>query len=238
MNKKGYQGFGIIGVLAIVIVVAIVGAAGWYVFDKQKNNESDVDSSKTSQDTKSESKSKTADSTTTTVKSVLNSGTTVAIKHPSSWTVSNTTVDFDNAGTKATRAYVKSAKGNYLHIRDNGGVGGDCESNNDTFTLVKRFATQSSEYYFAEYKYNDSSASPRYLSLENHKNGENWTTLKEGETGTDTCSNMPQYTFAGKLYVSITKSETASLVSSVSYDDLVKNDPEFIDMLKSMTVTE
>ena len=38
-KQRGSDGFGIIGVLAIVIVVAIVGAAGWYVFDKQKNKD-------------------------------------------------------------------------------------------------------------------------------------------------------------------------------------------------------
>ena len=230
MKSKNTSGFGVVGVLAVVMIVGLIGFSGWLVYDRQRNKDVDI------VDTKQDDKKASTSLTTTTVKSVLNPGTTVTLKHPSGWTVSNTTEDYDSSGTKAVRAYIKSDKGHYLHIRDNGGVGGDCEPNAETFTLVKRIATQSSNYYFAEYKYNANS-STRYLSLENHKDGQAWTTLKEGQTGTDTCSNMPQYSFAGDLYVSIASSDKSSLASSVSYTDL-QQDTDFLTMLQSLTVSE
>ena len=61
-SNKGRQnddfGFGIIGILVVVIVLAVVGGASWFVYDKQKSKNTEVDSNKTSQ--------KTGDSTSKT----------------------------------------------------------------------------------------------------------------------------------------------------------------------------
>lgn len=236
MSKLRKQlGFGHIGVLAVVVILALVGFSGWLVYDRQNKSKTSDSTNKAEGTTTNNQKTTDSSLTTTTVKS-LESGdkTSVTVKHPTNWEVSNKSEDIDGSGTIATRAYIKSDKGNYLHISNTSGLGGDCEDDTLTYTLIKRISTQSSNYFFAEYT--REGGATRYLSLENSTSSPSWSKMKEGDTNTNQCG-MPQYTFAGGLYVAITKTATRSLSSSVPYSEL-KEDPEFLTMLQSLKVSE
>jgi len=228
--KDTQAGFGAIGIIAIVLIVGLIGVSGWLVMDRQKSKDSDK---KTETPAVVADKSAAAKSlVTTSVKSSGPEKATVSVKHPSSWEVSNKTEDAGYGdGSMKSVAYIKSGKGNYLHITDVSGVGGSCDPDTDSYKLIKRLGTNVTNHYFSEYEI---AGRKEYLGLADLSKSPEIKNMKEGETRTNTC-DLANYSFIkGSLYASIAKSSKSSLASDVPYSEL-KDDPDFIAMLQSLS---
>lgn len=223
------SGFGVAGILAVVVIVGLLGFSGWLVYDRQKGNDTD---SNAESPAIASNNSETSDAlVTTTIKTSGTGSFAVSVKHPSTWEVSNTSEDAGYGdGSQRTIAYIKSDKGHYMNIRDVSGVGGSCDPDTQTYTLVKRFNTGVADHYFSEY---DSDV----LTLEDLSEKTNIKSMKEGDTRTNTCERAGYPFVNGSLYVTISSSASKSLVGDLHYSD-IKDDPDFIAMMQSLAVSQ
>ena len=213
----------------MVVIIALVGFSGWLVYDRQKSNDT---VNNTESPTAASNNDVTSDSlVTTTIKTSGTGNFAVSVKHPAAWEVSNKTEDAGYGdGSQRTIAYIKSDKGYYMHISDVSGIGGSCDPDSQKYTLVKRLTTGVADHYFSEY---DSDV----LTLENLSKKPEIKNMKEGDTRTNTCERAGYPFVNGSLYVTISSSSKRSLVGDLHYND-IKDDPDFITMLQSLTVSE
>lgn len=254
-DNKGFAHAGLV-LLALVVLVAI-GGVGWYVFSKKATKNDSVTNTSTVPKTTStvvpkttsESTNQQNSTTKTTTVSAHDKKLSVSVTHPSNWKVKKTEPRYPGWSS----LYIVSKKGHYLHLWEPDGLGGDCQSNNYTYTLVKKLPTATKGIYFTEYTVSNPQWGNVQLSLEVFDSS-SWgsqvtaekkhNNLKEGETNTDTCTNtVGSYSWVVKetangldtMYVTINKKPEKTLGSTVPYNELAK-DKEFIQMLQSLKV--
>lgn len=220
-------------VILLVIVLLVAGGSIFYYLSvknsgtKTSNNATGTNSTATTSITEEESAATTTSSFTNP-----DSKTTISVTHPKSWQI---ITEPDKSGLK--QITIKSAKGNYLHMFPNMGVGGYCEPDNDSYTLVKRIPTQNPMYVFSEYTTSVSRYPVVKLSLEPlERASAAHRALKEGESATDICTNIGgYYPIIGDIFVKIDTSATVDSSTAVAYNEL-KADTDFIAMLQSLSV--
>lgn len=223
-------------IAAIIIFVLAAAATAYYFLGPNTNKSADKTANvQNTQQPSTEQASKTQDSATTTSSFTnLANSTTVSVTHPKDWVVN---ANPDEDGIK--QLTIKSAMGNYLHIFPNMGVGGRCDPDTYNFTLVKRVATQDPGYVFSEYTTTNPSMQRILFSIEplSHASAA-VKALKEGEGGTDVCSNLFYYPIVGSqgdIFVKIDTSAKPDYTTAVPYATL-KTDTQFLAMLESLTV--
>jgi len=256
VKKINQKGFGAIGVVVLVLVLAAAGGVGYYVFNKNKTktpaNSTSTDSSNTTA-----SKSITvpnrgtyylqepSETTTvyaqtynkTTAKYDENKSAYVTVMHPEDWAVYKR--DADQEEDDPFVGYIiKSPNEHFLHIFNQGGSGGDCQSNTKSYTLTKKLPTQTADLSFTAYDNGN-------LSLEGfgtQRLGYKSTTLakhealKEGESNTDTCNLSFYSVVLNYMSISASSSTKSELASNLKWDD-IKEDTDFVAMLQSLKVT-
>jgi len=223
--------------VAIVVIVLLAGGAAAYMFMKKDTKQPATNNTANVQ-TKTQQTTKTNDESATTTTSFTNTDgkSTVSVTHPKDWMVDNSP---DQYGSK--QLSVKSPRGNYIHFADNLGVGGRCDPDTYSYTLVKKVSTQDSRYVFSEYTTTNPQQPRIKFSLEPIAGAPAAVkALKDGESGTDVCSNLFYYPIVGAkqdIFVKIDTSAKMDDTTAVPYDTL-KTDTDFIAMLQSLTVKD
>ena len=173
-----------------------------------------------------------------TAKHIDDKNAYVTVTHPKDWAVYKKDRNQDSEDS-FVGYIIQSPSGHDLHIFDQGGVGGDCPPNTESYTLTKKLPTQTANQFFTAYDAYDNG----YLSLEgfgdqrpgrvvDSKHDE----LKEGESNTDTC-NIGFYSIVlNSIMVSITSSNNDQFARKLKWDE-VKGDTDFVAMLQSLKVT-
>lgn len=211
----------------IVILLAAGGAAAYFFFIKDSGNKPSKDTSNTQTQTTEE---KSITSSLTNDDKDYGSGT-ISVTHPKDWKV-ETGKDINGAN----QLVVTSAAGNVLRItQQTGGVGGACDPDTYSYTLVKKITTKDPSRSFTEYNTISPDFPTGKLSIESFANAKSaHKALTEGQKGTDVCSNIGMlYPIVDGMFVKI---ENAS-GEGIGYDKL-KSDTEFISMLETFTVTD
>lgn len=240
MKTNNIDGFSILAIVMVIVVTGLIGGVGYYVYKQQNSVTPESVTQQVTKDSPTANSEGAYESVNTTYSS--KDGTVkITVTHPKKWEVTNTKDEYDR---ETQVIHIKSDKGNYLHLFEPGGLGGDCQSNNTSYTLVKKIPTQTEGLYFTEYMTESQQFKNSYLSLQTPAIGSEYATnkeehknLKEGESNTDVC-NISGYSMLSSSkssygYVSITKQPKVSLSSEVSYEEL-SGDPQFIEMLKSL----
>jgi hypothetical protein len=214
--------------VGITVLVLIAAAAAYFFLLKPDSQSSN---NKNGSGTNSQTGAQEATKTTslTTVDSPNQANGTVSFTHPASWQVTKET---DQYGTENT--IIKSPLGNAVKMYTRDSVGGSCEDDNDTYTLVKRITTKNSSYVFSEYQAPASWGS-QVLRLESSydKKATAHKALAEGKSNTGVCQNLAGYPIAKDINVTLKNSSG----SEATYNDL-KDDVEFIAMLQTFNVTD
>ncbi len=215
-------------VMAIIVAIIIAASAVYFLVIKPDDQPPASNGSQSSQSESSDSSELTVTSLTTTNSPNMENGT-ISFTHPDSWDVAKKT---DQYGTEKT--IITSSLGNTVEMYTVDSVGGTCEDDNDTYTLVKKITTQNAAYVFSEYQVPASWGVPA-LSLET--NYDNKTAkhqaLTEGQSNTNLCENLAGYPIAKDIKVVIKNSSGEVAI----YDD-IKDDTAFITMLQSFNVTD
>jgi flagellar basal body-associated protein FliL len=222
--------------LIIVLALTVLGAGGYYVYSRN-NSEADS-SSEVAPLTSAEQTVESEELITTTVTTLLDGGGSLKVTHPKSWIVSQESKDYLD-GLKLRESYIKSELGNYLHIYEIDGIGGDCTPNEAKFTLQKRISTSIPNVVFSQYEKSDQPTA-NGLYLEDHNSpyiDETVKTMEEGDTLTDSCKLFiyPAVRFGtDSLFVSLGSNERGNLSSTLTYDEL-KADPELLSAVQSLS---
>jgi hypothetical protein len=177
-----------------------------------------------------------------TAKTIFRYGKTdISVSYPSGWEAK----DISMQEYQLPAVAIKSGKGNYLHLYTTGGIGGDCISNTYTYTMTHMLTTQSAGYVFTEYKTTNPEYLVRELRLESAAQKARFpedTTKNVGDSAADTCSIELQYSSVGfqadnRIHVALSDSADLDMASRKPLVfDQIKDDPEFIKMLQSLTV--
>ena len=213
-------------VTVVVAVFVIAGIITYFVVAGSNTPSTDT------KDTQSSSSSQKAESTVTsltTTDSPNDQNGTVSFTHPSSWDVTKET---DQYGTEKT--IIKSPLGNTIEMYRSEGVGGSCDDDTDTYTLVKKLKTQNSSYVFTEYE-TPASWGDEALRLEANfdKKLAAHQALTEGKSNTGVCQNLFSYPIAKDIYITIKNASG----DEARYSD-IEDDAEFITALQSFDVTD
>ncbi len=226
----------LIAALAAVVLIA-AGVAVYFLVlqpNTQSSNTPNTSTPNTS-NSKENSSSGTSNAATTTTSltttdSPNDANGTISFTHPASWTVSTET---DQNDTKKT--IIKSPMGNTVEMYTRDSVGGSCDEDTLTYTLVKKITTKNPAYVFTEYQTPASSGLPQTLSLEPNydKRSAAHRALTEGKSNVGVCQNLFFYPIAKDISVTLKNSSG----KAATYSDL-KNDTEFITMLQSFNVTD
>lgn len=208
-------------VALVVALIVVVGAAAYFLM--KPNNQSSANNNNQS----------TNPSSTTTSLSTTNSPNqangTVSFTHPASWKVAEETNQY---GTEITT--ITTPLGNVVEMYRSDSVGGSCEDDANTYTLVKKITTQNAEYVFTEYQV-PASWGTQALRLETSYDMKTAThrALAEGQSSTNVCGNLFGYSIAKDIQVNVKNSSG----KEATYND-IKNDAELITMLQSFKVTD
>jgi hypothetical protein len=247
VRKLDQSGSHIVVVLLVILIVSVLGFGGYYVYTQNNDTQSDKATSNTeTPPDKTDPKVESSDEglITTTVTTVLQEGGSLSVTHPKSWEVRQETYSPDPSYS-LRKTYIKSAKGNYLDIREIDGIGGACDlgERTDTFTLRHRFTTAIPGIVFSEYAYSEPEQKTA-LKLENHSSAyidASVVAMKEGQTLTDTCRLYiyPVIPLNGdtSLFVSLSKGtddDGSLLPENLTYDELME-DPEFFKAVQSLS---
>ncbi len=210
-------------IIVLIVVLAAIGTAIYFFMIKDDSDQSTAE--------QSNSQTNTTEEVALTTSSLSNNDEnygqgTISVTHPESWEV---TTDKDQDG--ANQLVIKSAAGNVLRITEQiGGLGGTCEPDTYSYTLVKKLPTQSASYVFTEYTTTDPILQQRYLGIESLANASSThKSLTDGASNTDVCTNIGLlYPIVNGMFVRIENADG----DEVPYDTL-KSDTDFITMLES-----
>lgn len=166
--------------------------------------------------------------------SVVDDSFFLTLKIPKEWKVYSQPLDVGKQ--TLGRMIVDTNNGKYIHVQNVTGVGGGCDENNDKYNLVKKLSTNTPNLYLTQYSYANQNVEalrlerfPSEVSTSAHQK------LQEGESAANTC-NIPGYSFAeDPLYLTISDSKTSQLSSNLSWDE-IKDDKQFVDAIRSLTV--
>ena len=244
MKKLTQHGFGGIELLLILLFLAVVGFGGYYIYSQNQDDDGSSDQAR-SETVDTNAGANNGELETTSVSS-FNEDVTVAVQHSADWEVYEGVNEF-NPNLK--EVYIKSDKGNFLHLFEPDGLGGGCFIDDQfEYTVVKKLPTATPDVFFTEYTTTDPNSPNFYLKLEDLSNAPAaHKALKEGESNTGVCFNqIGAYSWVvaesagsgSSVYVTLNQqSERTSLGNrDVPYAEFAQN-PEFIDMLQSLTVT-
>ncbi len=270
------QGIGHLVLLLAILVLGAVGGAGYVIYQRQADSDNkQQDNAATSSITPTTTpttatpsypqeiarpdytpyklKSATPGKITvydfnpddiTTPPYKVDKNTYVTFDNPKGWAVYESVADGDADPFVDTLVYVSPEL--FVHIDQISGVGGSCDENTDSYTLLKKLATKNSDLYFVEYKYSDQTTSKLKLENFNATSRTDYYTdqaaiaavnhhlgLKEGQSNTNDCL-IGAYSFAtNSLYVTVSNKTVGSLGSSVTWDD-IKNNSDLVTFLQSM----
>lgn len=161
-----------------------------------------------------------------------------SISHPDSWKVYKKD-RYQTPNDPFAESMIAVPGGIYIHMYDQGGVGGGCTPNDIKFTLTKKLATSDPDLFFTQYKVDNSS--PSVLALENFVTDNNsgytkndHTVLSEGQSSSNTC-NIQFYSNSTKFtMVSINHSTTSELSSNITWDE-IKGNTDLVKALQSLS---
>lgn len=215
MKKLNQKGSAIAMLLVLLVAVALV-AVGSFIYNSQEKN-SDLSANN---DTSTDS--------LTDVELVEHTAkmfdTTVSLTAPSNWVVEKGDDSAQFGGLPADSLTVKSPTGLSIKAFPNAGVGGNCDPRDDTFTLVGKIDSLDKSVTFVEYSISDGTSE----SFGAHKNPP---VSVVGESANNSCQIGYIGIFDG---AAIKVSDNGQ---PTTYDRVIK-DAEFVEVLKSVSVTE
>jgi len=260
MNKQ--RGFTFVEGLIIVLILSVVGSAGYIVWNNNQDDEvtnkitvEDVETIDSSQKETIEIENRgtyTLQEPTDKVviydisfgdpatyeSAVINKTQYVTIDIPLDWKVYEKALN----GTipELGGLFVETNTGKYIHLDRVDGVGGECPTNADTYTLTKKLSTKIPNSFFTQY---DTPSGRSSFALEKfdpasdvYKSGsfaKRHFALEEGDANTDTC-NLFGYSFvAGSIYITVSDSNKFELGSDLTWDD-IEEDEVLIEALQSL----
>jgi hypothetical protein len=118
------------------------------------------------------------------------------------------------------------------------GIGGTCSPDNNTYTVTHKIATTTPGLYFIQYEYSVDAKSTVLFTIQ--KFSDSTKVPNEGDTGTDVCTNLPNYSSvsSGGAWVMIdvrNDISTGTIGSNLTYDQM-SSDSDIMTMLKSLKV--
>lgn len=239
MNNKYEKGFTLVETLLVVVIVLLLGFGGYYVYSQNKND-SDGDSTASS-DSVAVNDTDSQASIVEYKQSEFTSskGDIFTLTHPSNWKVESRDGPLDwNDPSTWPMLKITSDKGNSIKFEEGGGLGGMCEPDDKSYTLVYRLNTQNPNIKISEYSYDGSGGGiTDQLVIEEwgeytkpaHK------ALAVGDSSTNTCNTYILPSLRGVIY-DIESSNSSGENGTVSYKD-IEDDLEFVQMLESLNIT-
>jgi hypothetical protein len=219
LNEKGVGH--LVVVLLLVVVLGGIGAAGYVVYKKGKDKS--AGSTNTSNSASTDQSSTSSGTKSYTAKMF---DTTVSLDAPAGWEVQSG-VDTEAQETfsdASTIEYliVTSPSGLSLSAKVNPGVGGICEPQNDTYTLVGSIKSGQDDLVFAELTVSDRE-NIEFSAIRNLK------LSKPGESAKDTC-NLGYYGFYNDARIKIQKNG-----QKTTYKEVL-SDSDFVKVLESVRI--
>lgn len=233
-SKKGL----VIGLVTALLLVAVVVAC-FVLFTTKSDDQPNEVSQDFSKQTDNGGSAEQPELKTSIFTTGFLDKSTVSIEHPADWTVKSGEEEYTE-DTTLNYMVIGSPAGHYLHIYDLDGVGGTCDDNTDSFTLVKRLPIKANGYTFDEYDVPNLANSGGKLTLSYTGGDAAVAAMQEGDTLTNTC-NMPTYSSfsASSIFVSINNSDSRESIFETRVGwEAIKDDAEFVKMLESIEYSD
>lgn len=256
LPKKGKKGL-IVGLIVLVVAIIIGLVVFMMVLSKDKASSPVAQNNQTDNQNTAGSTATTTGLKTTTYSTSAEQNPNVvkvSVEHPSSWKVEQgpdeRAEEQGQSFVTAGKLTITSARGNKLYLSDasRGGYGGSCDEEVDV-VLVKRIPIKTDGFVFEEFRgtVGDSELKQGLVFrpiLESVAGGvapeqvDRFNSLKEGDRFVGDCravNSYPSIQGNDRLNAPVIFVRLAETGETINYDQ-IKDDTEFIAMLKSLQV--